>query len=146
MSFSPRLTTRFPKHLGIWFTYCVQTASKRKVSEKRCLLPHCIVYHPLSPWSVCVSDLRSLFILPLDDSLIQGLKIWDFINTVKEFSIRHDGIRHAPLCLPSAAPFTTTKNLKQKNWRSSFPRDGYRCYLVLDKYITLPPTHHHVFF
>lgn len=106
MSFSPRLTTRFPKHLGIWFTYCVQISSKKKVSRKMYLLLHCIVYHPLFPWSVCVSDLCNLFIQALNDSLKWGLKNWDIINTLKEFSV---STSHPLSYLPSASPLTTTK-------------------------------------
>lgn len=47
MSFSPRLTVRFPQHLGIWFTYCMQITSKKEVSRRRYLLPCHIVHHPL---------------------------------------------------------------------------------------------------
>jgi len=70
---------------------------------------------------VCLIYATHLFILALEDSSIQALKIWDIINTLKEFSI---SMRHGPSCLPSTAPFTTIKNLKskkKKKWRHSFP-------------------------
>lgn len=143
MSFSPRLTRRFPKHLGIWFTYCVQISSKKKVSRKIYLLPHCIVYHPLFPWSVCVSDLCNLFIQALDDSLKRGLKNWDIINTLKEFS------SPPPSHLPSAAPLTTTRIFKGKRRRNEdalFPMTATGAYLVLDKCSPLPPQPTTIFF